>query len=230
MTHLDTVKIWHWLRRHVWLAVALIIVGIGIAVFSELADELREGGLGYFDQSINHVVAAYRTPLLFWLAYGLSQVLAFPYVGIWVAAVAVLLWVQRCRLLAIAFATIPLATGLIVEGLKAIFRRHRPLDAVVYALGNSFPSGHAAGSLVTYGLLAYIAWRCWVRNQWGRALLVALAALLTLATGLARIYLQVHYPSDVVGGWAAGACILAGSIIVLERLSPSDPNDTVTAV
>ncbi len=207
---------WRWVCRHPWVAVALVLFGLALATFGELAEDLSAGGLGRFDRLVVGIVRAHPSPPLFLIARVFSAVLGWPALPGWLALLVVLLWLHRQRLLALALAVIPTATSLLIEGLKAIFQRARPLTALVYALGHSFPSGHAAGAVVTYGLLAYIAWRCCVRGGRARLLIVLLAVLLILATGLSRIYLMVHYPSDVVAGWAAGTCILTGSLVLLE--------------
>jgi membrane-associated phospholipid phosphatase len=99
--------------------------------------------------------------------------------------------------------------------LKSYFSRPRPaLEAAVYAGHYAFPSGHAMGSVVVYGTLAYLI----VRGAPGRRALQALtilgAALVIILIGLSRIYLGVHYASDVLAGYLAGfawadLCVLA---------------------
>lgn len=95
--------------------------------------------------------------------------------------------------------------------LKLLFERTRPeVFHIIAASGFSFPSGHAMGSLCFYGMIAFfmIRKRPW---QWRIAGAVA-AVLLVTAIGVSRIYLGVHYPSDVVAGYAAGATWLGFSI------------------
>jgi undecaprenyl-diphosphatase len=98
-----------------------------------------------------------------------------------------------------------------------MFHRTRPTWDVplLTARGWSFPSGHAMGSLVAYGMLAYLL----VRDPKGRPprmAIVAGAVTLVLLIGLSRMYLGVHYFSDVVGGYAAGMVWLAACITGLE--------------
>ncbi len=109
---------------------------------------------------------------------------------------------------------------LLDESLKACFRRPRPLDGHGYmvASGWSFPSGHAAGSLVFYGLLAHLLLR---QIEPGRQrLLIATAAMLVALTGLSRILLQVHYLSDVLAGYALAAAWLIACLSMAERWPP----------
>ncbi len=96
--------------------------------------------------------------------------------------------------------------GLVLnELLKAWFQRPRPTSALLYQYGLSFPSGHAMLSVAFYGCLAWLAVQHGRRHRWAWALAaVAWAGLI----GLTRVYLHVHYPTDVVAGWAGGAAWL----------------------
>lgn len=100
------------------------------------------------------------------------------------------------------------------EFLKWVFQRSRPpeLMRLIDASGYSFPSGHAMVSFTFYGLLIYLLWfnlgSGKLRYFWAVFL-----SVLVLAIGMSRIYLGVHYPSDVVAGFAAGGVWLAGCIL-----------------
>ncbi len=87
---------------------------------------------------------------------------------------------------------------------KHLVGRARPplLWHAVVETGYSFPSNHAAASAALYGFLAYLAWKL-APEKW-RGVLVALFALMILLVGCSRLYLGVHYPSDVVGGFILG--------------------------
>ena len=105
--------------------------------------------------------------------------------------------------------------GLVVRGLKLLFARDRPLDQVVQATGYSFPSGHAFASTVFYGMLIYLAFRLTERPGL-RALAVVGGVLMIGAVGLSRVYLNVHYLTDVVGGWLAGSAWLGASLLLVD--------------
>jgi membrane-associated phospholipid phosphatase len=89
------------------------------------------------------------------------------------------------------------------ELLKAWFNRDRPTTALIYQYGLSFPSGHAMMSMAFYGCLAWLAVQH--SGRWGWASLLVLWALLI---GCTRMYLHVHYPTDVVAGFAGGTAWL----------------------
>ena len=126
---------------------------------------------------------------------------------------------ERSIRLAIAAASIP-ATLTIGYGLKLFFERARPLIDLGYNLrldSFSFPSGHSSGSMIAYGLLSYIAWLS-LPTPWNLVIAVILGVV-PFAVGISRIYLGVHYPSDVVVGWGLGLVVLAIVIFVVRPLS-----------
>ncbi len=105
--------------------------------------------------------------------------------------------------------------GLVVMGLKALFARDRPLEQVVTAHGYSFPSGHAFASTVFYGMMVYLVWRL-TKNVWARIAASVLGPLLFLTVGFSRVYLNVHFLTDVVGGWLAGGAWLVASLLLVD--------------
>lgn len=107
--------------------------------------------------------------------------------------------------------------GIINQLLKGIFQRTRPdlFPGPFHLTSYSFPSGHSMGSIACYGMLAFVGARL-LRGRLSRAALVLAAALLVLGVGLSRIYFDVHYPTDVLGGFMAGGIWLAISIAVVE--------------
>jgi undecaprenyl-diphosphatase len=102
--------------------------------------------------------------------------------------------------------------------LKAIFNRPRPLLPLLEPVkGLSFPSGHAMMSVSFYGLLIVLAWETIV-NRTARWLVTVLLLLLILLIGFSRIYLRLHYFSDVIAGYAAGVIWLTLSIWAVRRI------------
>lgn len=123
------------------------------------------------------------------------------------------------RAFARLFATLFLAQLWLNTGLKALLALPRPPAEVVIAPIDAggpygFPSGHAQGAAVTYGALAAAVQRRWF---------TALASLAIFLVGISRVYLGVHYPADVLGGWAVGLAFLwagwRGAPWLAERLA-----------
>jgi membrane-associated phospholipid phosphatase len=131
---------------------------------------------------------------------------------------AALLWRREPRA-ALACALITGLGGLANVWLKSLVHRSRPPGAelILHAQSWSFPSGHAMGSLIGYGLLCWCAQRYWRIQPRTRAIAILLTTLLVFAIGVSRVALGVHYPGDVFGGWVIGALWLAAGIALLQR-------------
>ena len=228
---------WHHFRRLQReelgvLSLVLLIAG-GIWAFVELADEVREGELRKFDEM---VLLAFRTagdskdpsgP--FWIEEAVRDItsLGSPTVLVMVtlAACVYLLLLKKRRMALLLFVTIgggQLASSL----LKIGFDRPRPdltsHGAEVYTA--SFPSGHSMVSAVTYLTLGALL----ARVQPGQALktyTLSIAVVLTVLIGVSRVYLGVHWPSDVLAGWAAGAAWAISCWLIawwLQRRRPEE--------
>lgn len=129
-------------------------------------------------------------------------------------AMAILYYRFRLRRELLLFAEVVLGSALMNLLLKLMFQRARPvLHRMIEVKGFSFPSGHAMAAFSLYGILAFLFWKH-VRGGYGRALLLGCSGILIVGIGLSRIYLGVHYPSDVLGGYMASACWLGASILM----------------
>ena len=123
-----------------------------------------------------------------------------------VIAAAILLLVRRQPLLAAALIGASWSGGRVVQAVKAMVARARPdlADRLVPVASASFPSAHAANSAIAYLTLAALAAEI-TRDRGMRRAVFALAILLVGAIGASRVYLGVHWPSDVLAGWSFGA-------------------------
>ena len=135
--------------------------------------------------------------------------------------VAVMLSAFQRRWLALAYVGAVAGNALLNVALKNIFERTRPIhDTTLFQPhGWSFPSGHSSGAVVAYGMLAYVLVRTWppVRNHALSSLAVVLAAsALAFTIGCSRIFIQVHYATDVLAGFSSGSMWLAMCIISIE--------------
>jgi undecaprenyl-diphosphatase len=175
-----------------------------LLLFAWLANEVLEGETLRFDNAVRNTVHSWAFPTLTSAMRGITQ-LGSPQFLILISIVLVwrLAWMGRKR--AAVILTVG-AIGAVVlnQLLKLSFHRLRP-DAFfgyVEPLGYSFPSGHAISSACFYGVAAAIV-TARMQSRAGKALVWAGAALLAGLIGFSRIYLGVHYPSDVLAGYAA---------------------------
>jgi membrane-associated phospholipid phosphatase len=126
--------------------------------------------------------------------------------------------IKKQNWFSIRILTIALSSLLLMILLKAIFQRKRPLSPLLNAArGLSFPSGHAIMSVTFYGLLLYI-FLSETDTYWIRVSVTILLVMLILLIGFSRVYLRVHYASDVVAGFVVGFLWLLISVFVLNRI------------
>jgi undecaprenyl-diphosphatase len=122
----------------------------------------------------------------------------------------------------IKVSAIALSSVLIMLGLKLLFNRHRPLIPLLApAQGLSFPSGHAFMSVCFYGLLMIIIWKEEKPHPVLKWVLLLLVIALLLSIGFSRIYLRVHYFTDVVAGFCIGSFWLMLSSFMIDRIRPA---------
>jgi undecaprenyl-diphosphatase len=217
-----------WLRGHLEADLLLVIAVVAGAawVVLGLADEIREGDTVSFDTA---VLLALRTPgnpsdpvgppFVDEMMRDITALGGFSVLGPLSLAAAGLLWLQGRRQ-AVWLLLVAVAGGQVFSNLaKTLFDRPRP-DLVPHgALVStaSFPSGHSLMAAITYLTLAVMIART-QDSQAVRIYLVALAVLITFAVGVSRVYLGVHWPTDVIAGWAAGAGWALLCLFVAERI------------
>lgn len=184
------------------------------AVFALLAEGTVNREMYKVDSLVSAFIRGFATPELTSLMK-LFTFLGSPFMVIITALLAVT-YLKKKRFSREPYLVASSLAGawLLNELFKQIFRRPRPdVNRLVEAAGFSFPSGHAMVSTAFYGLLAYLLWK----NSGGRLIrqLTTCALILTvLLTGISRVYLGVHYPSDVMAGFAAGGACLALSVTI----------------
>jgi undecaprenyl-diphosphatase len=196
------------------LAAALLFFLIARAVVGR--EELTQ-----LDESLAHHFVAHREAEP-WSAATfriITELGSFRFLSTFAVVVALVLLLRRHIMLAMVW-LLALAGGGLIDGwLKLLFLRDRPppelRDWSIDEASTSFPSGHSMGSIVAYGLLAYLLVRWWPR-WWARVLAIAVLGALILAIGFSRTYLCAHWFSDVLGGFLAGTVWLAFCISGLE--------------
>ncbi|ANP48043.1 hypothetical protein ATE48_11595 [Candidatus Viadribacter manganicus] len=206
-------RTWLNLARREIVPIAIFLgVALPLFAFMEIADEVGEGEARWFDESILLALRTadpadpigprwVETSVMDITTLGGFAVLAL----VTFMATGYLLVLKRWSdALTLLFATI--GGTLISEGLKVGFNRPRPdlVAHVVETTSMSFPSGHAMLSAVTYLTLGALIART-QEKRWLRGYVLGGAILVTLLIGLTRVYLGVHWPTDVLAGWCLGA-------------------------
>jgi undecaprenyl-diphosphatase len=203
------------LRRHGW-RLLLVFAGLLLPLwgFAELADEIHEQEAIPFDEPLLRLAHALGSAgydrVFIWISGAgyLHGVVPFD-----IALVLVLTLLRRFR--EATFAAVALGgAALLNVAAKHAFARIRPAlwDSISPETTFSFPSGHAMGSATLACVLVALAWG--TRWRWP---VVALAAAFVFAVGLSRVYLGVHYPSDILAGWAAATAWALASYLVVFR-------------
>jgi undecaprenyl-diphosphatase len=201
-----------WLGSHeMGLLLAVAGVAAGVLMFAEIADQVEDGGTQKLDRA---VLLSMRHPDLTPRGPRFVQESARDITALGGVTVLSMLTIGVCIFLALdgrrnmaLFVAASVTSGLLMSTLlKHIFNRPRP-DLVpfsVYVTTTSFPSGHSMLSAVTYLSLGALLARAQQRRLL-KAWFMLSAILITLLVGVSRVYLGVHWPSDVVAGWTAGA-------------------------
>lgn len=199
-------------RREVWLIGGLATIAAALWAFVELADEVVEGSTATFDRTILllfRVDGDLTDPVgPHWVEMMVSDTTALGGVVVltMVTAIVVGYLIVIGKRAAALFVVGAIGGGTVASFLlKAAFERPRP-DLVPHAVEvatASFPSGHAMLSAVTYLTLGALLAR-FLPQRRAKAYVVTVAALLTLAIGTSRVYLGVHWPTDVLAGWTLG--------------------------
>lgn len=201
------------------LTVGIFVSLAGLWLFGAVTEDvLTRDDLTEVDRMLLDWIHARATPAGY-AAFNTISLLGSPLVMTLLACgMAVVLGARRQWILLGGWAAGFAGGGVLNAVLKLVIQRPRPPRAAEFLDGFSwsFPSGHAMGSLIGYGLLAYVVAVLWVHRRGGRIPLVAGAALVIFAIGLSRLYLGVHYFSDVVGGFAAGVLWLSACISGVE--------------
>ncbi len=205
------------------LLAAIAAIGAAIWGFLALADEVGEGDTATFDRTLILALRQHDPNLLrgpAWLhetARDLTALGGFTVLGlVTLAALAVLIVYQRRRQ-AIVFGTAAVVAQVLAEAIKHVVGRPRPSFVTQYDLiaSSSFPSGHSMMAPAIYFTLAAIVAAGELRPA-ARALLMAGSVVLVVAIGVSRVYLGVHWPTDVIAGWTLGSTVALVAWIALR--------------
>jgi undecaprenyl-diphosphatase len=199
--------------QQLWLLIAVLLIAGALWLFVEIADEVREGESIAFDRTI---LLALREPGDFanskgplWLQHAARDVTSLgggTVLAIITAAALGFLLLTRRIAPAILIAASGCGGAVLSMLLKSAFDRARPeiVPHLVDVYSASFPSGHAMLATTTYLTLGTLLAEVQPRRR-VKLYLLSWAVLLSLAIGVSRVYLGVHWPTDVLAGWCVGS-------------------------
>ena len=193
-----------------------VIIFIAVLVFIGVAVGVQTGYLDGFDDAVRYRVYNIRSE---------KQTMCWKFIThsgdreIVIMLGIVLLLVKSLRnKYGVKFAIAALSSTAIYQGMKYIFQRPRPDIALrLIEQGEySFPSGHSMNCLVSYGILAYLLLRYCENRKLAKLLSIGLGLIIILI-GLSRVYVGVHFPTDVIGGWSLGIAVLVAMMYAFEK-------------
>lgn len=199
------------------LAISLCI--LFATVFAIIVTAIMRDMIGGFDRVIIDAVQGMEAPRLtstmqVFTALGDTKVVML----LIVAVTVFLLLGLRNRRQAYFFFFAMIGTGVLNQTMKSIIKRARPeFHRLAEAVGYSFPSGHTMMSFSFYALLTFLLWRH-IRSAAGRFFLVIFSIFMFGMIAVSRIYLGVHYPSDILGGVFASAFWLTLMALLFEKI------------
>lgn len=213
-------------NEYLLFAFSLIIPGIicvfALNAFLEITERLQANELVVFDNLVSDFVHSFRTD-------GVTQAVTFitdlgdvAAYAVIIPLVATLLYYRGHHRWKLSLqATLVLISAFLLNvGIKHLISRPRPLEdlRLVTAHSYSFPSGHSMSAIAFYGFLIYLTYK-YVSNTLLKILLILVQVLLILGIGLSRVYLGVHFPTDVLAGFIAGLVWLIICIIVFNFIN-----------
>lgn len=203
-----------------WTLIVLV-TAFAVGIFADLGEDVAEKSTTAFDESVRTWIMAHQNPIVYKIAYFITWA-GSPVVMIILAVVAgVWFYQRRGRSKAGVMIAAPAVGGVVSYVVKYLFGRARPAGgALLNERSYSFPSGHALTSAAVMVTLCYVLAREGIIS-WRSAILIG--GTVPLLVGLSRLYLDVHWTTDVVGGWAAGLFVAAMSAALYEFLMRTAP-------
>jgi undecaprenyl-diphosphatase len=200
-----------------YLLLSFMAVTVLVAGFVHLTDEVIEGGTLHLDQAVLLGIHQVHSPWLDALVASTTDIGGLIGVVILTLLAVGLLCLARKYRAVVQLLIGVGGAGLMNVLLKNMFERARPdlWQWLVHESSYSFPSGHAMASSALAMSVVLILWH--TRWRWGA---VAAAALYTVYVGLTRLYLGVHYPSDIIGAWIISAAWVVLASMVIGTIKP----------
>jgi undecaprenyl-diphosphatase len=200
-----------------YLAIAFCISVVSIIGFSLISLFISDQKIIYFDRTIIDNVQGLETPFLTNVMKFFTFIGSAPFVIVLSIFLLFFLYkVLHHRFELILFVAAIAGSAILNGILKQFFQRVRPdFHRLIDIEGFSFPSGHAMNAFTVYGIISFLLWRH-IPSRLGRGALLLISTVMILTIGISRIYLGVHYPSDIVGGYFASGFWITTAILFFQ--------------
>ncbi len=194
-----------------WIVLFICLVGFLALTEDVFNKEIMQGDIIGYKMISTFLISDFVTPIAKFITnFGGAIFLS-------IATIALLLLIKNKKIGLSIFSNIVIIT-ILNQLLKRILRRPRPTEfRIVEETGYSFPSGHSMVSMAFYGYLIYLIYR-YIENKYIKWLLIVLLSILICLIGISRIYLGVHYTSDVLGGFLLSISYLVVYISLIKNL------------
>lgn len=207
----------------VWAKRATLAMLFGVAIFGVMATLVTEGRIEE-EIAMLRLLEEQRSQGWTSVMVAVTRFGSGPVTAALTTTLCIWLFARSWRLEAAFLALSNLGSAALNTGLKAIFERQRPQSEIVSAITDpqsfSFPSGHALSAMVFYVSILIVGAR--LAGAPLRASLLTLAVIMVPMMGFTRLYLGVHYPTDVIAGWAVGAAWVSSSYLAFFARRDTD--------
>lgn len=194
-----------------------IVVLAALLLFILILVCLLVGRPMYIDQAIPNFIAGLRTE---WLTAIMDKITILGekyFIVALVLVIACIYYFKKNKYNAIMMCVNLFNIVVLNKGIKYVVRRERPINMLIEEDGFSFPSGHTMLSIGVYGLLIYFIYKSNIKSS-VKKLLITILTLIILIVGLSRLYLGVHYPTDVIGGYLITLAYLIVYVTVMVKI------------
>ncbi|SMQ75742.1 undecaprenyl-diphosphatase [Bacillus sp. OV166] len=200
-----------------YLVIAFSISVVSIIGFSLISLLISDQKIIHFDRTVIDMVQGSETLVLTNVMKIFTFIGSAPFVIVLSLFLLFFLYkVLHHRFELILFAAAITGSAILNGILKQFFQRVRPdFHRLIDIEGYSFPSGHAMNAFTVYGILSFLLWRH-IPSRFGRGVLISVSMVMILAIGISRIYLGVHYPSDIIGGYFASGFWITTAILFFQ--------------
>lgn len=196
----------------------VVIAAISLAILVTTIVKINSFGLWTnLDSYLNALMPSFQIPSLVNLSLFLNVLFETIPMIIISLVVTAFLYYKISKKDALFFAFVISLTGLIVWALKLVFQITRPANTLLYDPTFAFPSGHATITIVFFGLLISIIAEH-SKSSFKKYLAVIIFAVIVVAVDISRVYINLHWFSDVIAGLSLGALILSISLIMIKKL------------